>query len=211
MIDAYTIKSYTRQAYKNYGDASRVKDVVFYWSLMHLDKPTSSRIRSESIIAAIKRKGGLSISIEFDPSGLRHLIHAGCCTLVLTKECFGCKIMIEGCRRSEFNLTYQNPGDVADIIIAYPDYLPMIEDELYSCVLEGQKKKILCDMNNAVARGIIIELERAREISMPRTYRIIGRDHERVTLYVTWNLRFSCSLTHLRAMLKRKFPYTSEK
>ena len=61
-------------------------------------------------------------------------------------------------------------------------------------------------MSEATARGMISELERTREVRMPDAYRVIGKSSGRVSIYDSENLRFSCPLTYLRAMLKLKFP-----
>lgn len=208
MIDTYTIKTYTRQAYRNYGDASRVIEVVFRWILMRLNKSKSSVIRPEAIIAAMKRKSESPIRYEFEPSKLEHQIHIGSCTFLLRKDMSGCRIMIGVSSKRGFYLTYQNPEEIAKVLIAYPDYIPVIERELYYLIFEGQKKSLLCNLNKTIACGIIGELERADEIRMPPSFRVIGKAQDRVSIHYSDTMMFSCPLTHLRATLKRKFPFT---
>ena len=206
MIDAYTIKSYTRQAYRNNGDASGIMETVFDWALMDLDKSKSSPIKLESVIVAIKRKCSPSIRCEFDPSTLQYHIHIRSLTCILQKESTGCVIFMGSPHRRKFHLTYQSQEDIADLMTAFQDYIYIIEEELLSCKQEEQKKRILCDMSEATARGMISELERTGEVRMPDAYRVIGKSSGRVSIYDSENLRFSCPLTHLRAMLKLKFP-----
>ena len=120
MIDTYTIKTYTRQAYRNYGDASRVIEVVFRWILMRLNKSKSSVIRPEAIIAAMKRKSESPIRYEFEPSKLEHQIHIGSCTFLLRKDMSGCRIMIGVSSKRGFYLTYQNPEEIAKVLVDDP-------------------------------------------------------------------------------------------